>query len=170
MDVVTKSLDLGCGESMRNIFNADEAYGVDIIDLDNPNIRKADLSVEPIPFEDNTFDYVTGFDFLEHIPRSLYVNGKTINPFIEIMNEIYRVLKPEGRFMGFTPAYPHPETFQDPTHVNFITEKTIDYFGINGAAYHYGKSYGLTAKFEIMGQGWHDQIKYWLVWDLKAVK
>ena len=71
---MTKTLDLGCGKNPKNPFNADELYGTDIVDLDNPNIKIADLCIEDIPFEDNLFDYVTGFDFLEHIPRLLYLD------------------------------------------------------------------------------------------------
>ena len=117
---MTKTLDLGCGKNPKNPFNADELYGTDIVDLDNPNIKIADLCIEDIPFEDNLFDYVTGFDFLEHIPRLLYLDGKRKQPFIDIMSETWRVLKPGGQALFATPAHPHQEMFQDPQHVNFI--------------------------------------------------
>ena len=70
------------------------------------------------------FDYLTAFDFMEHIPRVVYVPHRR-NAFIELMNEIYRVLKPGGLFLSMTPAYPHGVAFRDPTHVNFITEETF---------------------------------------------
>ena len=44
------------------------------------------------------------------------------------MNEIYRVLKNRGKFYAFTPYYPKAQVFQDPTHVNFITVDTHEYF------------------------------------------
>ena len=44
------------------------------------------------------------------------------------MNEIYRVLKPNGIFYGITPVYPKESVFVDPTHVNFITKNSFKYF------------------------------------------
>jgi len=70
-----KSCDLGCGTKIRNPFNASELYGVDIRDgLEGSDdfIKSADLTVEPIPFQTEFFDYVTAFDFIEHIPRVIY--------------------------------------------------------------------------------------------------
>ena len=103
----TKVLDLGCGTKPRNDFNADEMYGVDIVDHGMPNVKVADLAIEPIPFEDNMFDIVTGYDFLEHIPVLIYNNGIRKYSFIDLMSEIWRVLKPGVRGYFCTPAYPH---------------------------------------------------------------
>lgn len=48
--------------------------------------------------------------------------------FVELMKEIYRVLKPGGLFFRQTPAFPAKEALQDPTHVNIITEDTMAFF------------------------------------------
>ena len=61
-------------------------------------LKEANLLTSKIPYSDNEFDFVTAFDFIEHIPRIILDNGKVKYPFIEIMNEIYRVLKPNGLF------------------------------------------------------------------------
>ncbi len=55
-------------------------------------------------------------------------SGALRNPFVELMNEIHRVLQPGGRLLAITPAFPHPAAFTDPTHVNIITEQTHTYF------------------------------------------
>lgn len=147
----TKTLDLGCGPMPKNPYNKEIVYGIDFKENKELNIYKADLAIEPIPFEDNTFDVVTAFDFLEHIPRVIY-NPTCRFPFVELMNEIYRVLKPEGIFHSLTPAYPAPEAFQDPTHVNIITERTVWGYFCNpwlGA-----KIYGFKGKFDIVHQYW----------------
>jgi len=70
---MTKTLDLGCGPNPRNPFFAENVYGIDINNFQNPNIMVADLAIEPIPFESDYFDFVTGVDFLEHIPRLIYL-------------------------------------------------------------------------------------------------
>jgi len=149
--MLKKSLDLGCGFNPNNIFNADEIYGVDIRDNLGNNILKADLAIEPIPFESEFFDFVTAFDFIEHIPRVAYTPHRR-NCFVELMNEIYRVLKIGGSFLSLTPAYPHAEAFRDPTHVNIITEDTLPlYFG---SKYRWGSIYGFNGEFEIESQEW----------------
>jgi SAM-dependent methyltransferase len=175
------SLDLGCGPEPKNVFRATEIFGVDINNFENPNIRVADLAVEPIPFEDNFFDFVTGFDFLEHIPRVLYIGRERRQPFIDIMSEVWRVLKPGGETFFATPAFPHPEAFQDPQHVNIITENSILYFSAPQWL-ELCQAYGFKGRFEVVRQVWANQpieicegsyynnVPYHLVWHLKAIK
>jgi SAM-dependent methyltransferase len=146
------ALDLGCGANPKNPFGADILYGIDIREDISKNVIKADLVLDPIPFEENTFDYVTAFDFIEHIPRIIYAPSRR-NSFIEVMNEIWRVLKQNGKFLSVTPAYPHAEVFRDPTHVNIITEETFPlYFD---AERRWGAMYGFRGAFEIEGQSWN---------------
>ncbi len=154
--MITKSLDLGCGAKPKNIFSATNVYGIDVRDDVDNNILRADLAIEPIPFPDGEFDYVTAFDFLEHIPPLLYVPHRTY-PFIQLMNEIWRVLKSGGIFYSFTPAVPgqspyEMSVFRDPTHVNFITEDTFPLYFDNTNML--AKMYGFVGKFEIISQEW----------------
>jgi SAM-dependent methyltransferase len=169
-----KLLDLGCGPDIRNYYNADEVFGVDIVDFNNKKIKVADLVIEPIPFEDNSFDYVTGFDFIEHIPRLIYYKDKRKQPFIDLMNEIYRVLKPNGIFRAETPAVPSYEAFADPTHINYIAEWTHLYFcgreDINNIHYEWGKIYGFNGQFVPKIVEWHKEHKTHLIWELEAIK
>lgn len=152
----SSTLDLGCGANPRNPFGAHELFGVDIREDLELGIKSANLSVEPIPFGDNEFDYCTAFDFLEHIPRVLPSGCGTRFVFIELMNEIYRVLKPGGLFFHRTPVFPSKYCFQDPTHVNIMTEDTMPvYFCLpeNAAA---NLGYGFNGQFELLSQSWID--------------
>jgi len=149
-DSVRRSLDLGCGENVKNPFAAEELYGIDIRSDLEKNIYKADLVIEAIPFPGKFFDYVTAHDFLEHIPRIIYAPTHRF-PFIELLNEIYRVLKTHGFFLSITPIYPHPQAFADPTHVNYMTEHTFPlYFVQNWAA-----QYGWRGSFKLIEQNMH---------------
>ena len=141
------ALDIGCGSAPGNPFKADIVYGIDINEDTEKNVIGVDLILDPIPFGDNFFDFIVASHILEHIPRIIY-NPIRRQPFIELMNEIWRILKHDGIFASITPAFPHPESFQDPTHVNFITEKTFtDYFlKPNG--------YGFVGSFELVQQAW----------------
>lgn len=148
----TRSLDLGCGNAPRNEFHCDEVFGIDI----RPNIKErvfaVDLAIDPIPFADKYFDAVTAFDFIEHIPRIVY-NPNRRFCFVELMNEIYRVLKPGGLFLSFTPAFPKAAAWRDPTHVNIITEETFPlYFDDTNRI---SSMYGFNGSFKIEDQKWH---------------
>jgi len=145
----TYSLDLGCGPTPKNFFNADIVYGIDVRDELEKNIYKADLITEKIPFEDDFFDFVTAHDFIEHIPRLLYKPERSY-PFLEVMNEIFRVLKKGGKFRSLTPAFPSGAAFFDPTHLNFITELTFsEGFGANNS---HTKAAGFKGEFKVESQ------------------
>lgn len=152
----TRHLDLGCGPVPRNPYQQDELFGVDIAPTENSSqitIHQANLTLQPIPFPDHHFDSLSAFDFLEHLPRVLpTADGKSTRfPFIELMNEIHRVLRPDGILYALTPCYPAYEAFQDPTHVNIMTEKTHHYFtGANPL----GRMYGFTGQFEARKVEW----------------
>ena len=152
LDSVVSSLDLGCGSVPQNPFSAVQCLGVDIRPSTNINIKTADLFVDPIPFDDGIFNYVTAIDFIEHLPRVLWING-TRFPFVSLMNEVYRVLKPGGIFLSATPAFPHKQAFQDPTHVNIITEETFSIYFCKPELS--AAMYGFTGRFDLVKQEWN---------------
>ncbi len=128
---MSKHLDIGCGKTPRNPYGRDELFGIDLAgQVDAGPVRKANLVTQPIPFAADSFESVSAYDFLEHVPRVLASpdGSSTRFPFIELMDEIWRVLKPGGLLYAITPVYPHKSAFQDPTHVNIITVDTHTYF------------------------------------------
>lgn len=159
-----KHLDLGCGGKPRNPYHYSQLSGVDI--YKNPNLandidfRLANISIQPLPFEDNSFDSISAYDVIEHIPRVLTggPNG-TRFPFVELMDEIWRVLKPNGMLYAITPAYPRVEAFKDPTHVNIITDGTHEYFCGDKC---YAKPYGFKGNFHATEVKWvHPRLSYY---------
>ena len=147
-----RHLDLGCGAKPRNPYRRTTLYGVDIAPSQASapaEIRQANLSLVPIPFDDGYFQSVSAYDFLEHVPRILPCVGGhgTRFPFIELMNEIWRVLAPGGLFYAQTPAYPHATAFQDPTHVNILTDESHTYFTQPQLM---ARMYGFTGTFALV--------------------
>jgi SAM-dependent methyltransferase len=144
-----RHLDVGCGSQPRNPFGFEELYGIDIIEQSSDDFHyvQSNIVLDPLPFEDSTFDSISAYDFLEHIPRLVIDTNKSRFPFIDFMNEAYRVLKPNGVFYAITPYYPRNEAFVDPTHVNIISKNTYEYF----THPKYGASiYGFVGKFKVM--------------------
>jgi SAM-dependent methyltransferase len=156
--VAERHLDLGCGTLPRNPYGRPALFGVDIRRLESTanaqfEFAAANLAFEPIPFGDGQFGSVSAFDFLEHIPRVL--NGAapntTVFPFVQLMNEVWRVLAPGGLFYALTPCYPGAEAFTDPTHVNVITERTHAYFCGDDPP---GRMYGFDGRFAVRRAQW----------------
>lgn len=165
-----KSLDIGCGLQPKNPFNAKFLHGVDVRDdlTHEFEIKEANLITQKLPYPNNEFDFVTAFDFIEHIPRIVLDKGKAKYPFIELMNEIYRVLKPNGLFLHQTPAYPSSCVFQDPTHVNIITENTFpSYFCYPNIEAKFN-GYGFIGSFDLLDQRWFHRT--WVLGLMRANK
>jgi len=150
-----RHLDLGCGTEPRNPYGRSELHGIDI--RSRPSDGKivhavADLTLQPIPYPDDFFGSLSAFDFLEHVPRLLTVGDtRTVFPFVRLMDEIWRVLAPGGRLYAITPCFPSQAAFQDPTHVNFISVLTHEYFCGDEPQ---GRMYGFKGHFLELRTGW----------------
>ncbi len=145
------ALDIGSGPSPKNPFGATRIYGADLRENIEKNVVFADLALGVLPFDSDLFDYVTAFDVLEHIQRISVIDGETKFPFICLMNEIFRVLKPGGVFFNTQPCFPSKEAFQDPTHVNIMTEDTLNLYFCAPA---WARIYGYEGSFEMLEEGW----------------
>lgn len=139
----------------RNPYRRTSLFGVDLVSTTQHacEIRAANLAVEPIPFPDDHFASVSAYDFLEHVPRLLpRTDGHgTRFPFVEVMDEIWRVLEDRGRLWALTPAFPHAEAFVDPTHVNIISAGTHAYFCGDAPL---ARMYGFGGRFEALQVRW----------------
>lgn len=78
---------------------------------DNCTFRQA--TVPPLPFDDESFDFVISFQVIEHIKRDK-----------EFVKEVFRVLRPGGKFIVSTPNKKMSLT-RNPWHVR---EYTADEF------------------------------------------
>lgn len=150
-------LDLGAGNSPRNPFSANKLIATDFhenfIREDGVEFVQVDLTTI-LPFEDNSISSCSAYDLLEHIPRwERNQNGDIVFPFIQLMSEIRRILKPNGIFLAVTPAYPSSSAFQDPTHINFISRETLIYFD---KTTNWAKTlgYGAQTDFEVVFENW----------------
>lgn len=148
-------VDLGCGNRRSIEPGVDQYIGVDKRTIGAITDKVCNIGFEPLPFDDDSIDIVTAYDFLEHVPFQVYVQKdagmETKSPMVFLFNEIYRILKPLGIFYMQTPCYPDQKIFQDPTHVSVWTPETLHYF--TGDYYGTHTDYGHTSRFEIMRNG-----------------
>lgn len=104
-------LDIGCGGKKQQSF----AIGVDKQDCPGVDVV-CDLE-KGLPFPDDHADQVYAVHFLEHVHN-----------LVGLMNDIHRVLKPDGVLHIIVPHYNNVNAIADPTHVRFFHPQTFKYF------------------------------------------
>lgn len=106
-------LDIGCGEKKQKGWvgiDARPCEGVDIVH---------DLQVFPWPLPDSVALRALCSHLWEHIEPKYR---------IRFMDEIWRVMKPEGQLLLSAPYWTSFGAFQDPTHYPCPNEATFTYF------------------------------------------
>ena len=98
------------------------------------NVEFKEGVVPPIPFADESFDYVVSFQVIEHIKRDK-----------EFVREVHRVLKKGGKFIVSTPNRPMSLT-RNPWHVREYT------------AEQFGELLSLFAEVEALGVGGNERV------------
>jgi predicted SAM-dependent methyltransferase len=121
-------IDLGCG------FRKPENY----IGIDNREICRPDLVCDienGLPFNDNSISEIRAFDYLEHVHQ---------NKVFFVMNEIWRVLIPQGKLELLIPSTDGRGAFQDFTHRSYWNINSLWYWTID----EYRDLYQTKAKFQ----------------------
>ena len=131
-----KVLDIGCGYGWFEIDSVKKDVqsitGIELtendlntalkhVNYDNVNFRVG--SAINLPFEDGMFDTVVSWEVLEHIPK--FTENK-------MFSEVYRVLKPSGRFYLSTPYSHFFSNLFDPAywligHRHYSKEKVCEF-------------------------------------------
>lgn len=126
-----KKLNLGCGTDIRegwiNLDNFDDK-SIDV---------KHDLETFPYPFENNYFDEIIAINVLEHIE----------NP-VRVIEELHRITTKNGKVIIRVPYYNSKDMGTDPTHKNFFSEHSLDYFDPS-KKHCQERPYYSTARFDI---------------------
>lgn len=112
--LVDINLDVGCG------FNKQPGF----VGMDRRPVPGIEVVHEihdlPWPFEDNSCKAVLMSHVLEHLDARINV---------EIFDEVWRILKPEGKFIVAVPYAGSVGGYQDPTHTRpGFNEHTFEYF------------------------------------------
>jgi hypothetical protein len=137
-------LNLGCG------FNKVPGYlNVDKEKLCRPD-EVVDLERRPWPWQENTFSEVAAIHSLEHV-------GASADQWIGILQELWRVCRPDAMIRIAVPHPRHDYFLHDPTHVRAITpiglamfdqERNVRDFEAGGAETKLGLFAGID--FEIL--------------------
>jgi hypothetical protein len=123
-------IDLGCGRNKK-----EGCFGIDIQNFDGVDLV-CDCN-QRIPLDDSIADEIHADDFLEHLQ-----NDKRIH----IISEIWRILKPDGKFYSYTPSTDGRGAYQDPTHYSFWNENSFKYYILD----EYRNQHNIEAKFSVV--------------------
>ncbi len=165
------NLDLGCGQACREGFE-----GVDIVP--GPGVRHVvNLWKFPWPFQTDSVDEIFCSHHVEHIPMCYVTKDneylhvpkthEDIDLFFAFFNEMYRVLKPEGKATIICPSATSDRGFQDPTHRRFIVSSTWLYLSEDWRKSNKLDHYGITcafaqelqATYSLLADGRTDEVK-----------
>jgi glycosyltransferase involved in cell wall biosynthesis len=98
-----KLLHIAPEYTLYNLFIDKENIEYLPVDLDvNNKFSKEKMDIQRIEYPDNSFDLIICSHVLEHVPRDM-----------DAMDELYRVLKPEGNVIIMVPLSGKNETFED---------------------------------------------------------
>lgn len=132
--IVTMSdkLHLGCGKTiLPDWLNVDcvDSPGVDLVfDLDT-------CSTNPFPLPDNSIEVILASHLLEHIAHPL-----------PLMQELYRIAKPEAKATFYLPYGSSDDAFEDPTHVRPYFLNSFGYFS---QPYYWRADYGYRGDWKV---------------------
>lgn len=116
-------LDIGCGANKQPSF-----VGMDVRPLPGVDIVH-DWNVLPWPLPDECVIQVLASHVVEHVPPcAIGPDGRTRFPFVEWMNELWRVCRVDAEVAMSLPHGSSQGYLQDPTHCNPCNEATWAYF------------------------------------------
>jgi predicted SAM-dependent methyltransferase len=124
-------LNIGSGEKKQSGY-----INLDIIPYANIDVV-ANLD-KKLPFKNNQFSEVNAFHVLEHVKDLVFT-----------LTELHRVCKPGAIIKMKSPYYKSKGAFKDPTHKQFFTDETFDYFDPEIIRQSDLPNYQFNAKFKV---------------------
>ena len=143
-------LDIACGQQLQPGWT-----GMDIADIILPlgvkaNYINHNVLEFPWPIESNSIYEARCSHFVEHIPHQLEGSNMMRNGLVLFMEELYRVMMPQGIVTIMAPYYSSQRAWQDPTHIRGITENTFRYFDKKWLESLGMGHYNIKADFEVL--------------------
>lgn len=129
-----KILDIGCSVGQFLKMGKDLGYEVLGLELNEGAAQYAEKNfgvkverklLNECNFQDNSFDIISMFGVIEHLPDP-----------VGVMEDVYRILKPGGVFIGICPnvdslvcmaLHQLSRTFTGRLHLSYFSEKTLRY-------------------------------------------
>lgn len=119
-------LYLGAGKDRKEGYVHVDAFpfpGIDVI---------CNIGKERLPFEDSSIDSVFTQDFMEHLAPEYKV---------PVINDIWRVLKPEGTMEHWIPNAGSKNDFGSPSHLSHWSLQQFEHFDLDSYRFNLDRDY-----------------------------
>ena len=117
---VLRKLNFGCGSDiLENYLNVDILKGEKID-------KSFDFNKFPYPFSDNEFDEIYSSNVLEHL-----------DDISKVINELHRIVKPNGLIRIIVPYYNCYGAYNDITHKHYFSHKAFEAFYLKNTGVNY---------------------------------
>jgi len=128
-----------------NVNRIPGSLGVDTLKRDNVSIVH-DLNIFPYPFEDGSVEIIHCYHVIEHLDNPL-----------KAIEEIHRILEPDGILYLRVPHFSSLYAWGDITHKQAFSTHAFDVFNVDGNFKNWGYT---TKKFKFIKK----QIRYFYTW------
>jgi SAM-dependent methyltransferase len=148
---------IGCGASrVKQIGVGGTAEWSGLVTLDMNDTHKPDVVHDldnlPLPFPDNSFDEIHGYEVMEHVGRQ-----GDWRFFFAQWSDFWRILKPSGFFCGSSPHHTSPWAWGDPGHTRVVTWESFSFL----SQYEYRRQQGNTPMTDYRFCYQADMQAYW---------
>jgi SAM-dependent methyltransferase len=124
-----------------------------------------------LPFDDNSIESVLAHHAMEHVGAG----------YLNLMDEVWRVLKPGALFRIISPLFPSASSIVDPDHRRYFTKDSFEYFQASPDGHVWTELFstpGYRARFDVTNKDISPYPEEGSVWDshreirvtLRAVK
>jgi hypothetical protein len=103
-------LNVGCGFDIREGWVNLDSNGLPGVDIVH------DIETLPLPFSDDTFEYVLCQDVLEHVE------------YIPLLRDIWRIMRRGATLHIRVPHFTSANAYGDPTHRKLFNVETFEFF------------------------------------------
>ena len=164
---------LGCGSSrVKKLHEPGNKEFKQLVTLDynedhEPDVVH-DLEIFPYPFKHDAFDEIHAYEVLEHTG-----NQGDYRFFFKQFEELYRILKPNGKLYASVPAWDNVWALGDPSHKRVLSHASLVFLCQDEYEKQVGKTpmsdyrFCYQGNFDILHQQYKDGMFFFI---LKAIK
>lgn len=144
-------LNIACGQRLQSGWTGlDIVSREKVVEPEGAKYIEYDVLSFPWPIASGSVSEAFCSHFVEHIPHQVIGYPQYKDGLVLFMEEVYRILEPQGTIRIECPYYSSQRAWQDPGHQRAITENTFRYFDRQWLVSMGMSHYDIQTDFEIV--------------------